>query len=105
MSAINFVYVDAQGEEHPVEAQAGSSLMEVAVANGISGIDGDCGGCCACGTCRVQFSAELYSALGEQQSEEKDLLEFVGNDREHVRLGCQIPVGEHLQGAKITVAT
>jgi len=40
--------IEHSGTEHVVEIEAGQSLMQVAVDNGIPGIDADCGGACAC---------------------------------------------------------
>ena len=105
MSAVQFVYVDLDGVETEVEAALGESLMEVATANGVVGIDGDCGGSCACGTCRVKLPAELLAKQNPMQDEEKDLLEFVDTEDSGARLGCQLPVTEDFAGARIQVAT
>ena len=34
------------------------NLMQIAVENGVEGIDGDCGGICSCATCHVQIEPE-----------------------------------------------
>ena len=105
MSAINFVYLDKDGQETAVSALPGESLMEVATANNVPGIDGDCGGCCACGTCRIRLDTDLAQSLNEMQDDERDLLEFAEGDTVGARLGCQIQVDEKFAGRVIRVAT
>ncbi len=97
-------FVDREGQVTEVLAEAGQSLMEVATAYGISGIDGDCGGCCACGTCRMELPAALLAQLPPAQDEERALLDFL-DDAEAQRLGCQIEVAGELDGCTIRVAT
>lgn len=105
MSAVNFQYVDKQGAVYEVSAQPGETLMEVATANGVPGIDADCGGCCACGTCRIRLEPELLSGLPPMQSDEKDILEFGAAADANERLGCQLKITESFAGTKVVVAT
>lgn len=105
MTTVNFVYVDQQGQETEVAAVAGETLMDVATANDVAGIDGDCGGCCACGTCRVRLPEALGAQQEAMQDEERDVLEFSEGDNTGARLGCQIQVSEAFAGARIQVAT
>jgi ferredoxin, 2Fe-2S len=46
-------YIQHSGDRREIDARDGLSLMEVAVKNGIPGIDADCGGACACATCHI----------------------------------------------------
>ena len=46
----NITFIEHDGTQHPVELEAGKSLMQIAMDNGVPGIDADCGGECACGT-------------------------------------------------------
>jgi 2Fe-2S ferredoxin len=49
----NITFVEHDGKQHVVELEVGKSLMQIAMDNGVPGIDADCGGACACGTCHV----------------------------------------------------
>ena len=49
MPVIKFIEFD--GTEHEVDADAGMSVMEVAMKYDVPGIDADCGGGAVCGTC------------------------------------------------------
>ena len=40
-------FIEADGTEHVVELNVGTSLMQGAVTNLVPGIEGDCGGLCA----------------------------------------------------------
>lgn len=102
---VKLKFIDSSGNEHTVDADEGETLMQVATANSISGIDGDCGGCCACGTCCMQFPETVFEQLGELADDELGVLEFVESDQQHVRLGCQIEVSSALDGVVIKVAT
>ena len=61
MAKITFITQD--DEQITLEADSGS-LMELAVENGIAGIDGDCGGVCSCATCHVHVVPEHQSKVG-----------------------------------------
>ena len=50
---VKITFVDSAGTLRTVEAQAGSTVMETAIKNGIPGIEAECGGACACATCHV----------------------------------------------------
>lgn len=105
MSTVELTFIDKQGVETAVSAEPGQTLMEVATANNVAGIDGDCGGCCACATCRVLPNPELRPRLPAMQADEQDLLDFVASSDSGVRLGCQINVDASMQGARLQVAT
>ena len=74
MSQITFIAHD--GAQTSVAIEAGKSLMQLAVENGVAGIDGDCGGECACGTCHVIVSAEWSDVAGTAQANEQQMLEM-----------------------------
>ena len=46
-------YIEHDGTTHQVEAEVGSTVMETAIRNGVTGIVAECGGACACATCHV----------------------------------------------------
>ncbi|AZN32924.1 2Fe-2S iron-sulfur cluster-binding protein [Pseudoalteromonas agarivorans] len=82
----------------------GGSLMELAVANGVSGIDGDCGGVCSCATCHVYVAPEDFAKVGAADEIESDMLELDDNVTEYSRLCCQIEVSDDIDGMTFVVA-
>lgn len=101
MAQIHFI--DLNKEKITLEADSGS-LMELAVQNGIEGIDGDCGGVCSCATCHVHVAAEDAEKVGAASEIEQDMLELDDNANEFSRLCCQIEVSDALDGATFVVA-
>ncbi|MCQ8876551.1 2Fe-2S iron-sulfur cluster-binding protein [Pseudoalteromonas sp. Hal273] len=83
---------------------SGGSLMELAVANGVSGIDGDCGGVCSCATCHVYVAPEDFEKVGAADEIESDMLELDDNVTEYSRLCCQIEVSDDIDGMTFVVA-
>ena len=90
-------FVDAKGRETAVETKPGRSLMQVAVAANVAGIEAECGGMMTCGTCHVYVREPYFAALPAPSAEEKDLLGFAASDlRDCSRLSCQIQLqAEH----------
>ena len=101
MAQIHFI--DLNKEKITLEADSGS-LMELAVQNGVEGIDGDCGGVCSCATCHVHVAEQDAEKVGEASEIEQDMLELDDNANEFSRLCCQIEVSEALDGATFVVA-
>lgn len=101
MAKITFITPD--NEQIIVEADSGS-VMNLAVENGVSGIDGDCGGVCSCATCHVYVAPEHQSKTGVASEIEQDMLELSDNANENSRLCCQIEISEELDGVVFTVA-
>ncbi len=92
-------YVEANGTEYAVEADAGISAMEAAVKNGIPGIDGDCGGAAACATCHVYVGEDWIGKTGPAgEGLERSMLEFAEDVRDNSRLACQITLDDRLDG-------
>ncbi|WP_109831881.1 2Fe-2S iron-sulfur cluster-binding protein [Reichenbachiella versicolor] len=101
MAKITFITSD--NETIVAEADSGS-VMELAVANSVSGIDGDCGGVCSCATCHVHVDPDHVSKTGEASEIEADMLELADNYNERSRLCCQIEVSDKLDGVVLHVA-
>lgn len=101
MAKITFITSD--NERIVLEAASGS-IMELAVRNGVKGIDGDCGGVCSCATCHIHVAPEFMAVVGEPGEIEMDMLELNDNVSEFSRLGCQVPITEALDGLLLTVA-
>ena len=95
---VKITYIDAEGTARTVDAEEGSTVMEMAVRNGIPGIEAECGGACACATCHVYVAEEWREATGEPQPMEEDMLDFAFDVRPNSRLSCQIRVRPELDG-------
>lgn len=98
------IYVGFTGQEHPVDATAGDSVMATAVKNGVPGIIGECGGNASCATCHVWVRPEFLPMVGEPGDLEDDLLDLgVGERRPTSRLSCQIKVSEEIDGLTVDI--
>lgn len=91
-------FIEPSGLQREVETGSGKSLMEVARANSVTGIDGDCGGVCACATCHVYIDDSRLDTLAPQSEMERDMLELAHDVRPSSRLACQISVNSELDG-------
>lgn len=98
---VKITYIEHSGQEHEIEAEAGLTVMEVAVKNGVPGIDADCGGACACATCHVYVDAAFKEITGEASPMEESMLDFASERQETSRLSCQINVTDKLDGLKV----
>ncbi len=91
-------YIEKNGTEHVVEAEAGLSVMEAAVKNMVPGIDADCGGACACATCHVYVDPQWLDKVGKPETMEESMLDFAYEPKENSRLSCQIQISARLDG-------
>ncbi len=97
-------YVDADGNDHMIDATTGDSVMATAVRNGVPGIVGECGGNCSCATCHVWVREEFLELVGPPGDMEEDLLDMaVEERRDGSRLSCQISMDERLDGLTVDV--
>jgi 2Fe-2S ferredoxin len=100
MAKVTFITPD--GNKVVVENAVGT-LMEIAVVNGVDGIDGSCGGVCSCGTCHVKVPRDWMAKVGPANETEQDLLNLENTRTEYSRLGCQIEMTEALDGLVVEV--
>ncbi len=100
MAKITFITPD--NESVTLEATSGS-VMELAVQNGVKGIDGDCGGVCSCATCHVHVAEKDFPLVGEPSEIEADMLELEDEVSEFSRLCCQIKVSDAIDGITLKV--
>ena len=97
-------YVAASGAAIVVDAAAGDSVMQVAVANGVDGIVAECGGSASCATCHVYVDDAFLPLLPEIGEIEGEMLDFAASARrDNSRLGCQIVVTDALDGLVVTL--
>jgi len=100
MITINFIASD----EIPtaIRAKIGQSLMEAAVAGGITGIAADCGGTLTCATCHVLVREPFASQLPPADAEERSMLAFTAVAATPAsRLSCQIRLSAALHGLTV----
>ena len=100
MAKVTFILPD----DTRVEAQArpGQSLLEVAHQYDID-IEGACEGSMACSTCHLLIDPAWYDRLPAASEEEEDMLDLAFGVSETSRLGCQVVVGEELDGLIVRV--
>ncbi|OLQ86483.1 ferredoxin, 2Fe-2S type, ISC system [Vibrio ponticus] len=75
-----------------LEAEAGESVLDVALKNGI-GIEHACEKSCACTTCHV-IIREGFDSLEESDELEDDMLDKAWGLEPESRLGCQARVAD-----------
>jgi 2Fe-2S ferredoxin len=91
-------FIEHDGTKHTVEAEIGSTVMETAIRNGVTGIVAECGGACSCATCMVHVDEAWAERLTPRSAEEEDMLDFAFDVQPTSRLSCQIKVEEALDG-------
>jgi 2Fe-2S ferredoxin len=99
MASIKFI--EHNGTEHNVDGIIGDSLMMIALANLVPGIDADCGGECSCATCHVLIDDVWADKLAEISESENSMLDLNPDREVNSRLSCQIPFSEELDGITI----
>ena len=90
------LFISHAGENYPVAAIVGESIMEAAIKNAVPGIDADCGGACACATCHVYIDTAHAALTGTPNDMEQSMLDFAEDVKPTSRLSCQIPVTEEM---------
>ncbi|TCI94152.1 2Fe-2S iron-sulfur cluster-binding protein [Tenacibaculum sp. M341] len=99
----NITFITNNKEKIILEGNSGN-VMQLAVNNGVQGIDGDCGGVCSCATCHVFVAEKDIDKVGKASSIEVDMLELSDDANEFSRLCCQIEITEAIDGVELTVA-
>ena len=100
MTSITFT--DSTGKARTVEGEAGATLMETAIRNGVPEIVAECGGACACATCHVYVDEAFLAKVGKASGMEEDMLDFAYEVRPNSRLSCQIKITDALDGLAVT---
>jgi 2Fe-2S ferredoxin len=96
-------FIEANGTEHAVDAEVGSTVMEAAIKNAVPGIEAECGGACACATCHVYVDESWREKTGGPSPMEEDMLDFGYDVRPNSRLSCQIKVSDALDGLRVGI--
>ncbi len=98
------IVVNRDGEETPIEAQPGLSVMEVIRDNGFDDLLALCGGACSCATCHVFVDPAFVDKLPPVSEDENDLLDSSEHRKETSRLSCQLVVSDAIDGMKVEIA-
>ena len=101
MVKINFL--DNNNKLKEIEANDGSSLLEVSKKNSIN-LEGSCGGEMLCSTCHVYILSNHIDKLKKQTDEEKEILALTKNLKKNSRLACQIKITNKLKGLIFSIA-
>jgi len=94
----NITFIEHNGNQHSVDIEEGKSLMQIAMDNGIPGVDADCGGECACGTCHVIVDNNWIGTTGNVTKDETLMLDMTPEKADTSRLSCQISTSEDMDG-------
>jgi 2Fe-2S ferredoxin len=98
------IVVTREGDESPLEAQSGLTVMEIIRDAGIDELLALCGGCCSCATCHVHVDVDWIGKLPVMSDDENDLLDSSDHRAETSRLSCQLPFNDALDGLRVTIA-
>lgn len=74
-TAVRVTFIDRDGNERPVAAPQGKSVLEIAHANDID-LEGACEGSLACSTCHVYLDQKTFESLDEPCDDENDMLDL-----------------------------
>lgn len=99
---VQILFKSHSGQEQWVEGGIGNSLMQVAVSNGVTGIDADCGGSCSCATCHVFVEQDWLEKLESIDPNEDAMLGLSPDRSDNSRLSCQIQITEDLDGLVVS---
>lgn len=102
MPTIN--YVESDGRTTAVDVSEGTSVMQAAMANGISGIVAECGGSIMCATCHVYVREPWASKLPPADATELAMLEMTASERKpNSRLSCQVIANAAIDGITVDI--
>ena len=95
----SFTVIAHDGTVRRLDAAEGTSLMQTAVANGVTGIVAECGGAQMCATCHVYVAEEWLDKLEPMLATEDAMLESTACERKaNSRLSCQIRMSPERDG-------
>ncbi len=96
--------VTRSGAETHVIVETGQTLMDAIHSAGIKELLAICGGMCSCSTCHVHIDPAFAPRLAPMREEEEDMLASSDYRTAELRLSCQIPVTDALDGMRLTIA-
>jgi 2Fe-2S ferredoxin len=99
---LKMTFIDPEGNRHEVDAPVGATLLEIARQYDIE-VEGACDGSLSCSTCHVVVDSDAYERLRDPDEDEQEMLDLAFGLRPTSRLGCQIIMGEELDGLTVTL--
>ena len=101
---IVITYQQYDGRQQVIEASPGTSVMQAAIVNGVTGILGDCGGACQCATCHVYIDQPWQALLPLVGDMEDAMLDSASAPRlPHSRLACEITITAQMEGMLVSL--
>jgi len=97
------IYITPEGHRYELHASPGITVMQLATAHGVPGIEAECGGSLSCATCHVYVDDDWYGRTGSPGATERDMLEFAEEPQATSRLSCQIHYSEVLDGLIVRI--
>ena len=94
---------DREGQLHNLNADVGSTIMEIIRDAGLD-IEAACGGCCACATCHVYITNDKINKLNPMDDDEESMLDQAFHVKDNSRLSCQIEYNENLEDLELILA-
>ena len=94
---------DREGQLHNLNAEVGSTIMEIIRDAGLD-IEAACGGCCACATCHVYITNDKINKLNPIDDDEESMLDQAFHVKDNSRLSCQIEYNENLEDLELILA-
>ncbi|MEC7595527.1 MAG: 2Fe-2S iron-sulfur cluster-binding protein [Pseudomonadota bacterium] len=97
-------YILEDNSEVSIEADVGQNLMQLAIDNGVEGIEGACGGSCMCATCHVKVESINGVQIEDRSEMELEVLEMeIDEVAPNSRLGCQIVISEGIESITVRI--
>ena len=100
---MKILVTDREGNNHILEGDNNSTLMEIIRDEGVD-IEAACGGCCACATCHVYIDEKWINKLNPKDDDEESMLDQAFDVKKNSRLSCQINLNDDLDGLKLELA-
>ena len=98
-------FIEHDGTVYSVEAEIGSTVMEIGLRNGVASIVAECGGSCACATCLVHVDDAWSAIVGPPSADEEEMLDSAFEAKSTSRLSCQIKITQSLDGLVVYTPT
>lgn len=96
---VKVTFIGADGAETTVSADAGDTVMNAAIGNGVEGIIGECGGSMMCATCHCHIDKDWAHKTGDRMDGEDDMLDCAASEvTETSRLSCQVKLAPEMDG-------
>jgi 2Fe-2S ferredoxin len=99
---VSIIFRQPDGENRPIGATEGRSLMQAAIDHDVAGILALCGGSAACGTCHIYVGEPFAESLPPPSELEDQMLDSTAAPRlPNSRLSCQVTVTPDMDGWQI----